>query len=138
MEETWQSVCYKLFQADKLNIYRCRAIMGAYSLTKEEILAGILQEAIRNGDSDDIKTISTNLVSFVEKITKEMIEDENDKKKRDEFIRQFELEDELSKNEKHKKFNRIMDECRLEHPLPDNAIWMICTENSEHFVKTSA
>ena len=54
-----------------------------------------------------------------------------------EFVRQFELTDEMGNDDKHWIVSKIMDEVNKSHPLPKDAQWMILNEKSKHFVMTT-
>ena len=53
-----------------------------------------------------------------------------------EFVRQFDLADGMPGDEKHKKVSKIITEVNGSHPLPIDAIWMLCNEKSPHFWMT--
>lgn len=48
---------------------------------------------------------------------------------------EFIAQSEFTTNEELRKH---IAELKISHPLPENTIWMVCNEDSEHFIKTYA
>lgn len=50
------------------------------------------------------------------------------------FRSQFEISNNLNRSDFQKKMNKFIEDTQKEHPLPDNTLWMICNETSQHFM----
>ena len=51
-----------------------------------------------------------------------------------EFIRQFDVPDDMDSTGKQQVLDRILKEVNESHPLPQGALWLLCNDKSKHFM----
>jgi len=55
-----------------------------------------------------------------------------------EFCSQREFSNDLKGIDRHEAMKQFIADTHDSHPLPKDAMWMICNEDSRHFIKTTA
>ena len=62
---------------------------------------------------------------------------QNKKTGKSEFVSQFEVPNNTDRDENLSIMYREFDRVKEKFPPPPGTMWMICNENSEHFIKTT-